>query len=264
MVGLRPAPKSYGFVVNSFDLGTDGRIEYAQWQHPKDSIKSLSSDSVNELRKFLQPGDIAIDIGAHTGDSTIPIALAVGRNGCVLALEPNKFVFPVLQKNADLNLDKTQIVPLMFAATPVDGPIEFEYSDSGYCNGGRHEGISKWRHGHAFTLIVEGRNLVSFLQLQYPQFLHRIRFVKVDAEGFDHAVLQSIVPILKSTQPYIKAEVFKRTTLVQRQQFLSFLQSLGYAVFRVKSDADYCGDRITVANVMQWQHYDVFCIPEKS
>ena len=113
---------------------------------------------------FFSPGDVAIDIGAHSGDSTIPIALAVGKLGCVLALEPNRYVFAVLKKNSELNTAKTHIIPLMFAATPEDAEMEFQYSDSGFCNGGRFQGMSRWIHGHAFRLKVQGRNLHAFLR----------------------------------------------------------------------------------------------------
>ena len=34
-------------------------------------------------------------IGAHIGDTTLPIALAAGKKGFVLALEPNPYVFHV-------------------------------------------------------------------------------------------------------------------------------------------------------------------------
>ncbi len=130
-LGLQPGPKSYGYKLKSFDLPSDGTVEYAQWLHPSETEKEITQSSVDELRKFLKPGDVAIDIGAHSGDSTIPIALAVGKTGCVLALEPNRYVYPVLQKNAELNPEKTQIIPLMFAATPEDAEMEFQYSDSG-------------------------------------------------------------------------------------------------------------------------------------
>ena len=71
------------------------------------------------------------------------MALAVGKSGCVFALEPNSYVYPVLAKNAALNPDKTHILPLPFAATPEDAELVFQYSDSGYCNGGRFAGISR-------------------------------------------------------------------------------------------------------------------------
>src|SRR3984885_12812804 len=190
-LGLQPGPKTYGFKLKSFELPGDGTVEYAQWLHPRETEKEITQLSIDALRKFLSPGDVAIDIGAHTGDSTIPIALAVGKQGCVLTLEPNRYVFSVLKKNAELNSGKTNIVPLMFAATPEDAEMEFQYSDSGYCNGGRFEGMSKWLHGHAFKLKVQGRNLRSFVLENYPELVPKIRYIKIDTEGYESVVIQS-------------------------------------------------------------------------
>jgi len=264
LLGLRPKEKTYGYEISTFDLEGIGSVQYAQWLHPSETTKSIRLSVVNELRRYLTPGDVAIDIGAHTGDTAIPMALAVGSEGAVLALEPNKYVFPVLAKNAELNADKTNILPLMIAATPDNGPIEFEYSDPGYCNGGRHEGISKWRHGHAFKLTVEGRNLVTLLKAEFASLIPKIRFVKVDTEGYDHAVLESLSPLLRETKPYVKAEVFKRTSENQRQAFIGFLESLGYAVFHVNRDDDLRGEIVKVDDVMKWKDYDIFCVPRST
>jgi tRNA A58 N-methylase Trm61 len=51
---------------------------------------------IDELRKYLRPGDTAIDIGAQVGDTTVPMAFAVGKEGCVFGLEPNDHTFAVL------------------------------------------------------------------------------------------------------------------------------------------------------------------------
>src|SRR5207302_1825532 len=141
---------------------------FARWKHPSETPKTIEQASVDAVRGFLREGDVAIDIGAHTGDSTLPIALAVGREGRVLALEPNPYVFRILDVNASLNPEKTAITPLMFAAMPSDGPFDFEYSDTGFCNGGFHEGVSRWTHGHVHRLTVEGRNLARYLTSEAP------------------------------------------------------------------------------------------------
>jgi len=39
-------------------------------------------------RAALRPGDIAVDIGAHEGRHTLPMARAVGPSGSVFAFEP--------------------------------------------------------------------------------------------------------------------------------------------------------------------------------
>ena len=63
----------------------------------------------------------------------------------MLALEPKPYVFLILKKNSELNREKTNIVPLMFAATSEPGSFVFHYSDDGFCNGGLHKGVRRWR-----------------------------------------------------------------------------------------------------------------------
>jgi FkbM family methyltransferase len=260
-LGLQPGPKTYGFELKSFDLPADGTVEYAQWLHPSETPKEITQSSVDALRKFLSPGDVAIDIGAHTGDSTIPIALAVGKQGCVLALEPNRYVFPVLQKNAELNHGKTTIVPLMFAATPEDAEMEFQYSDSGFCNGGRFEGMSKWLHGHAFRLKVQGRNLQSFVRTEYPELLPRIRYIKIDTEGYEATVLASLSELITGNKPFLKLEVYRKLDEAQRHALYRSIAALGYVVRRIADDGNYFGEILTEQDMNKWRHFDVFCAP---
>jgi FkbM family methyltransferase len=260
-LGLQPGPKSYGFEIKNFNLPADGAVEYAQWLHPHETTKEITQSSVDALRKFLSPGDVAIDIGAHTGDSTIPIALAAGKQGCVLALEPNRYVFPVLKKNAELNRDKANIIPLMFAATPEDAEMEFQYSDSGYCNGGRFEGMSKWLHGHAFTLKVQGKNLQSFIEKNDPELLPRIRYIKMDTEGYEAAVIHSLSGMISQCKPFLKVEVYRKLDDAQRRALHRSITELGYIVRKIPDDGDYFGEILTAEQMSKWRHFDVFCVP---
>src|ERR1041384_4689973 len=98
-LGIGSAPREYPSTVTTFTLPIDGEVRFARWQHPNETLKVISQDEVTALREFLRPGDVAIDIGAHTGDSTLPIALALGASGTVFAIEPNPYVFKVLVAN---------------------------------------------------------------------------------------------------------------------------------------------------------------------
>jgi FkbM family methyltransferase len=258
---LRPEPRRYGHEVRTFRLPRDGEVHYAQWLHPRETMKEIRQEVVDSLREFLRPGDVAIDIGAHSGDSTVPIALAVGAGGAVLAFEPNPYVFPVLEANARLNGERTRILPAPYAVAPQDGKMTFEYSDAGFCNGGRHEGMSRWRHGHAFELEVEGVALEPFLAARHPDLVGRLRYVKVDAEGFDRTVIESMRGLLLSTRPFLECEFFKRLTLEQRVAQLRTLTSLGYRVRRIASDSDRHGEEIHEGNLMEWRHFEAFCTP---
>jgi len=264
LLGLQPGPKTYAHKLKKFDLPSDGIIEYAQWLHPHETEKEITQQSVNDLRKFLSPGDVAIDIGAHTGDSTVPIALAVGKTGCVFALEPNRYVFPVLKKNAELNAATTNIIPLMFAATPEDAEMEFQYSDSGYCNGGRFEGMSKWLHGHAFKLAVQGKNLQSFLKGMYPQLVPKIRYIKIDTEGYESVVLQSLAGLILECKPFMKVEVYRKLDDPQRRALYRSIAGYGYAIHKIAEDGGYFGEILAEQDLNKWRHFDIFCAPNRS
>ncbi len=261
-LGLKPKIQTYGFEINTFELPVEGSVSYAQWLHPRESKKIIRQDTVDEIKKFLALGDVAIDIGAHTGDSTVPIALAVGKTGCILALEPNKYVFSILEKNSELNKDKTNIVPLMFAATEEDGEFEFNYSDAGFCNGGFHAGVRKMRHAHAFSLKVQAKNLLSFLQAEYSELIQKIRFIKVDAQGYDYTILKTLEKLISAQKPFIKAEIPKLTLLPAREQFYRFLTNYGYEIFLVEEENNYRGQMLKKENLEDRKHYDIFCIPK--
>lgn len=261
-IGIKPPVREYGFDIQRFVLDREGEIDYAFWRHPKEKPKQFFQAQVDAIREFLSEGDFAIDIGAHTGDSTLPIALATGVKGGVIALEPNPYVYKVLLANAGLNRRKTNIHALMFAATAEDAEMEFEYSDSGFCNGGLHRDINPWRHGHFFKLRVQGKNLWTYLQREYPGIMGRIRYVKIDTEGYDPDVAHSIRPLLQRNRPFIKTEIYKHLPTARRAQYLRELHELGYQLYKWESEDNYRGQRLSEKDADKWPHYDVFAVPE--
>jgi FkbM family methyltransferase len=260
-LGLRGRPREYPTDVSETMLA-DGPVRFARWLHPSEREKTVSQASVDALRRFLNRGDIAIDIGAHTGDSTLPMALAVGVEGTVFALEPNPYVFKVLALNATLNPGRTHIVPLMFAAMPADGEFEFEYSDEGYCNGGFHRSVSAWTHGHFSKLRVQGRNLLAYLRAYAPEALSKVRFVKIDTEGFDRVVARTLSDLLRTSRPYLKTEIYKHMPADEREGYFDDLRQLGYRLYKC-GDTELRGEPILDAkNMSAWRHFDVFAAPE--
>jgi len=261
IIGFKAPVKRYGYEMVPF-AGPDYEGLYAQWRHPREKPKTIDPAIVNENKKYIREGDFCIDIGAHTGDSTIPMAIAAGKTGLVLALEPNPYVFPVLEKNARANRKSMNILPLMAAAASADQVIELEYSDAGYCNGGKHEGISVFRHGHAYKLLAHGVNLSQELRDDFKHDLPNLKFIKTDAEGFDLYILESIKDIIAEFKPYVKAEVFKHTSKQYRHKMLNFFKELNYRVYVINSDSDYLGYELTEQQIsLDKNHYDIFCIP---
>jgi FkbM family methyltransferase len=261
LIGFRGKPRRYGYSVEEFPLEGHGIVKYAQWQHPKETPKTISMEAVRQYRKFINEGDLCVDIGAHTGDSTIPIALAAGNSGLTLALEPNPYVFPVLEKNTRLNRARASIIPLMAAAVEHEGEVMFEYSDSGYCNGGCHAGIKAWKHGHTFKLAVQGINLSQELRDHFGDFLPRLKFIKVDAEGYDLHVINAIADLIDEFHPYVKAEVFKYASAEYRADLIRFFADRGYRVHKIATEPCKPGEIVNPADASRWSHYDIFCVP---
>lgn len=263
-LGFRGRSKKYLYQVNEFALGGGLVARYAQWLHPAESPKQITADQVRAYREFLGPGDFCIDIGAHTGDSTLPMAIAAGPTGFTLALEPNPFVYHVLEKNARANRGIANIQTLMAAATPAECFMQFEYSDSGFCNGGRHEGISSLAHGHAFKLQVFGIDLARELRESFGDVLPRLRFIKVDAEGYDLYVVRSIQAIIQEFRPCLKLEVFKDSSTAYRKELFSIFLDNRYGIHRIEHEPLGRGPRLSLADVDARQHYDILCVPDES
>ncbi len=261
-LGLRPRPREYPFALESFVLPHEGEITYAQWLHPHESRKKFSQCQIDALRGFLRAGDVAVDIGAHTGDTALPMALAVGLSGVVFALEPNPYVFKILVANSVLNPGKVNIRPLMFAATQEEGEFEFEYSDAGFCNGGLHPGMHRWQHAHFFKLKVRGQRLADYLKKEHPKAFRKVRYVKIDTEGYDRAVAASLKEMLVASRPYLRSEIYEHLPPVERQGYYRDLRELGYTVRKCNGEADYFGPVLAEEDLLKWRHFDIFAVPE--
>ncbi len=174
------------------------------------------------------------------------------------------YAFKVLAVNASLNPGKTRIVPLRVAAMPEDGTFTFEYSDSGFCNGGLHEGISPLRHHHFFKLNVEGRNLPRLLARDFPEELARVRYVKTDTEGYDRQVVASLRPLLDAQRPVLKCEVYRHLPAEERFGFHRDLRAAGYRVFKWESPGVFRGEELTESRMTAWPHFDLVAFPSEA
>jgi FkbM family methyltransferase len=251
----------YGYEVREFELPRDGVIEYAQWLHPYDVPKLITQPAVDAIRQFVSPGDFVVDVGAHSGDTTVPMALAAGQGGCALALEPNPYVFKVLAVNATLNRDKTNIAARCCAATQTDGDFVFHYSDAGFCNGG-FRSQQRWRlYRRKHALTIQGRNLLSMLQTDFADWLPKLSYIKVDAEGYDRAILASILPVIRERRPVIRTEIYRKLLARERHELFDLLADAGYRVHRYCDEMSPLGEILQRGDMNREKHFDVLAIP---
>lgn len=251
----------WGCRVSDCRLPAEGMIQYADWLHPNLPQQVILQAEVDGLRTFLKPGQFAIDIGALCGDTAVPMALAAGPTGCVLALEPNPHAYKVLEVNSTLNRDKTHIEARCFAATETDGQFVFHYCDASFLNGG-FRSAQRWkffRRSHPLT--ITGRNLLAVLRGEFAQWLPKLAYVKVDAEGYDRAILKSIIPVLREFRPVIRTEVYRKLMNSERRALFDLLAENGYEAFRYLGGAAPVGPQLTRKTITAEKHYDMLAFP---
>mmetsp|Transcript_2772 Transcript_2772/g.7766 ORF Transcript_2772/g.7766 Transcript_2772/m.7766 type:complete len:374 (-) Transcript_2772:58-1179(-) len=148
----------------------------------------VADAEVARIKRFgiLAHGGVAIDIGPHVGDSTLPMALFANRT---IAFEPNPEVYQILRANAKLNPD-LNIDAHNTGIAGEDGTIEFQYGD--LCNGGV-AGYGTGGKKHTFRVV----NLEQFLIRTYgAEIIPSIAYIKTDAEGFDHQLVTDMVSLI--------------------------------------------------------------------
>lgn len=260
---LKQTFKEYGYEVNTFQIEPFGEVSYAQWQHPFEKPKALTASNVQFYEKISKKGGLIVDIGAHTGDTTVPMALAVGKEGLVLGIEPNKYVYKILEKNASLNPEHTHIIPLCFAATAEEGNFTFNYSDASFCNGGFLSEIESTGHRHAYTLEVTGKNLQDYLYSAHKERLDQLSLIKVDAEGYDKEILKTIPEILDQYKPALMVECYRHLNQNERHELFDILASHGYQLFHLENFELFDElQPIHRENMMDHKHFEILALHE--
>lgn len=144
-------------------------------------------NSLPQILPHINEGDTLIDIGAFIGDHTIAYARKVGRLGKVIAFEPNPTAFECLEYNME-GFDNVDL---------------------------RKEGVSDSNHFISLTDVPtnagmtfaekskKGIKCVSIDSLN----LNKLDFIKIDAEGFEHNILNGAKETIERLKPKMVIEI---------------------------------------------------------
>ena len=159
--------------------------------------------------------DVIIDVGAHIGTYTIPLALQTGDNGKVIALEPNDKNADILEKNISINKLSNVILVRKAAAKQV-GMLNLRLTSDPM--------LSMINSGTDIdTTSVKTTDLDSLID---NLSIVKVNWLKIDAEGFELEVLEGAKKILKRFSPNIIIE----TRLENQERMKKILGEYGYYV----------------------------------
>jgi len=256
--------KEYPYKIDRFMVEGYGEVEFANWVNPLVRPYELTEGEMKFWTKFINKGDLVIDIGANIGDTTVPMSLVAGENGLTIGFDPNPHVYRILKINATLNKDKTNILPLPYAITSEDCEVHYSSSEASFANGGiSFDNYSE--HGR-FSLgkKVKGINLIQFLEKKYTDWLPKLSLVKIDAEGYDVEIIKSIRDLFKKYKPTLVGEFFLKFSLEQRKLLFDVIKSLDYHLFYFYDFYD-IGDifQITENNLDRPEIFNFYALPNK-
>lgn len=260
----RRITRQYPTSIREFYIPEIGKFHFANWDNPLVSPKKITENQIRFFGKFLKKGDVAVDIGANIGATTLPMSFVVGKEGAVIAFDPNPFVFKVLAQNVNLNPGLCNIRAFNYAITDSEGEFYYNSSEASFNNGGISSSKTN-RHGnYSLDHKVRGVQLSHFLNTLDPGFLPKLKLVKIDTEGYDKEIIKSISEILKVYKPVVISECFGKSEIHDRHEHFKLLHDLGYSLFYF-SDFDHEAEIIpiqTMEAMMNWKHFDFYAIPK--
>jgi FkbM family methyltransferase len=183
---------------------------------------------------FLRPGDVAYDVGANFGLYAVALAKKVREQGLVVAFEPVRSTFERLQANVELN-HLQNVRCYQKALGERNAQIRMHtFPEEPWCSTlvERQDGDSGRPEVMEFVDVVGGDSFRHQEGLPIP------RAVKIDVEGFEHAVIYGLRQTLGDPAcQFLCCEI--HTALlpagITPQQIMDVLRNLGFGRMEVSS-----------------------------
>lgn len=150
------------------------------------------SDEIFVIRN-LRPGDYFVDVGANVGIYTLLAARNVGDFGRVIAFEPNPQLADLIEQSAVANWTHNRIRVERAGVAEKAGKLKLQFSNNSlggasFVNLSSDIGFQDVTRSLAGDLKEVQANVISLDQ--YFIIPHQIKFLKIDAEGFEANVLR--------------------------------------------------------------------------
>jgi FkbM family methyltransferase len=188
---------------------------------------AYEAEEIQFVRRLLEPGDVAIDVGAHIGFFTMQMADAVGAAGRVFAFEPFDANADLLERSVAENRFADRVTFARAAVGASIGSATLTFPLETLNSGGAY----LLRDGTA-PLAGNLQTTVPLVSLDSLAPARPVRFIKMDVEGAEPQVVRGAERLLREDRPTILSELhptqLARASGSSAAAFLDQMKALGY------------------------------------
>lgn len=186
-------------------------------------------------RRSVSSGDVVVDAGAHVGFFALQFATAVGPTGHVYAFEPFTANAALLDQSIRENRYESRMTLVRAAVGDTAGSVSLYFARETLNLGG------------AFALSIDApppadleRAVVPAVRLDDYPLRRPVRFLKMDVEGAEPAVLRGAERVLREDRPILMSEIHRsqlaRVSRTTPDEFARYLSAFGYRPHQIEAD----------------------------
>jgi FkbM family methyltransferase len=210
-------------VGDTFDADLSSALEWQLW-----AFGSWEKHFAELFSYLVGPGDRCVDAGANVGVHTIRLARLVGRDGEVIAFEPDPEVVRRTRRNVSLN-DLANVRVLDAAASDRAGEMRLFRPNPWDTNRARAS-LTHYRYltGASATVPV---TTIDATCAGAP-----VALIKIDVEGHEAAVVRGAAETISRHAPAIVFEYAPQLLRDPGESPFGWLAERGYRLFRIRCD----------------------------
>ncbi|MCY2954903.1 MAG: FkbM family methyltransferase [Planctomycetota bacterium] len=185
------------------------------------------NDVPNLIWQVVREGDAFIDIGANVGHISLFAARRIGRNGRIIAFEPNPCTRAFLWMHKVANdLDMLEIREEAIGDCDATAELHLNPTNRGECT------LRSISGSHTMRVpMIRGAILDTQLEQMRPAI------VKIDVEGYEYRVLKGLGPFLERRELLVVLEMtdcWLRDLGGSAQELVRFMEVRGFTCLTVR------------------------------
>lgn len=181
-------------------------------------------DEIASLRRYVQDGDVAVDVGANIGFMSGVLSTLTGMTGRVYSFEPSPSTYGKLLNVIQMNGFSNVVAQNLGCGSEDRSVTLYSAEASGHATIRPTQSMESSNYPKQTVRIVK---LDDFLR----PLLNRLDFIKIDTEGYEDEVLIGASAIIEQFRPVIYIELSAEYG-VSSQNAVRILKELGYSFDR--------------------------------